>query len=196
MNNYLLKISQFHESNGETRYYISDSFGTCLGSTYSLELAYSLIINYINHLRNVYKDSIKIPEYNKYIQEMRRKESQKKTSNEKGEYKYFTDLLTSLLNTPKENKINNSMYIYELTFNLNNKINGDFIFSEEDIVKIHIETINEHLNNIEVEKESDEIKEKIYDFCVENQISAYFPDLKKNPKGNNHNICYEKKRTM
>ncbi|KHN49516.1 hypothetical protein [Pectobacterium fontis] len=50
---YVLTISKTDDSNGEAIYYITDSYGICIGHAPTLELALSLMIIYIEYLLSV-----------------------------------------------------------------------------------------------------------------------------------------------
>ncbi|MBA0181723.1 hypothetical protein H0251_19080 [Pectobacterium carotovorum] len=132
MNNYLLKISKFYDSNNEVRYYISDSFGTCLGSTSSVEVAFSLASEYAKEIIDIYYKNKK---YDKCDMLKKMESDIEKHINEKNEIDYIEEICTSIKITKNKNKLNLSKDISTISFELSKNINC--VFSQDEIKNHH-----------------------------------------------------------
>ncbi|MBN3209853.1 hypothetical protein H5A35_20875 [Pectobacterium brasiliense] len=183
MHSYLLSISKTYDSNNEESYYVFDSYGVCIGYTSSLELAYSLIVNYIESLISTYKDSI-------YLSKCDYVNIKEKANNERDEYKCVIDIITSLSKTLKKTKEKKEKdrpkSTLEFKFKMKNRIISDYIFSENEIIAIHKKIALEHIKNIKVKNKSDEVD--LYEFINKNELATHFTELKEYTKGSYGNF--------
>ncbi|AFI89752.1 MULTISPECIES: hypothetical protein [Pectobacterium] len=192
MNGFFLSISEVHESDNQSGYYIFDCFGNCIGYASSLELAYSLIIHYINLLLKTYKNSLELPENFENI----KKERENNICNDKNKTEYVNSILFSLENTsvpvkdfflPEKLKVN---------LKFKNKITGNFIFETNQINEVHENIINDLLEKENKEEERKKIISEILSYKNKPNTSECIEAIKKIYQENKSNSIYKRKKTI
>ncbi|QQA74587.1 hypothetical protein [Pectobacterium parmentieri] len=188
MNNYSLSISTFRDSNDNIGYYVFDSFGVCIGYASSLELAHSLIINYIEHLIKIYNGSMNLLENIDHI---------KTKIHNDNKIEYVNDILRSF----EEALINATTCIKKeeiekFSFQLNNKLSTEFIFNTDDVTEIHRDMISKLLDEEIKNEEKEKIKKHILSYTKKYEDSTFMRDIIYIFQENKLNLINEKKNKI